>query len=154
MKSLKESILNRRNIVSQGVEVSKKERLYKTLFDFVRKDGFNIYSIIPDSRISNYSQFNFRKDIIKDTTKDTSNKEFENLTKQVVDIFNKLGSKYKAIKDSKNYSTKHIKIRHNDNFYIILDSEETIHICSYTFLDKYEIHFTIIAPEEYNAHIS
>lgn len=131
-----------------------KKRLYKTLFDFVREDEFKIYAIIPDSCKSNYSQFNFRKDIIKDTTKDTSNKEFENLTKQAVDIVNKLGFKYKTIKDSKNYSTKHIKFHHNDNFYIILGSEESIYICSYTYLDKYEIHFTIVAPEEYKEYIS
>ena len=56
MKSLKESILNKRNIVSQGVEVTNIESLCKLLFDFIIDQKF-VINYTYDDQSSNEELF-------------------------------------------------------------------------------------------------
>ena len=153
MKNLKESILNKRNIVSQGISNSKVESLCISLFELAKTQGFTYFTL--DSSLSTTKpQYTF--------TKDSNSNESEYLLKLVKTLYDNQGFKYKISKSSRDYNkatARLLSYNHKDMFYINIDSKDT----SYPDVNimtksknsgNYKIYFSIAAPKEYKKYIS
>ena len=158
MKSLKESILNRRNIVSQGVEVANVENLCKLLFDFVIDQKFQIKYIDPVSSDTNLNNYTFVK-------KDLKTNDAIDIFNQTIKFFIDNDIKYKSTKNSKNYKRiNSLSFNLRDEYMINIESKNfsypNIQIISYRLKgearksNNYVIFFNIVAPKEYKKYIS
>ena len=158
MKSLKESILNKRNIVSQGVEVTNIESLCKLLFDFIIDQKFVINDIDPVSSDTNLNNYTFIK-------KDLKVNKVTDIFNQTIKFFIDQNIEYKFTKNSKDYKKSNsLSFDLRDEYTINTESKNfsypNIQIISYRFkgetrkFDNYIIFFTIVAPKEYKKYIS
>ena len=144
MKDLKESILNRENIISRGVEAANAETLCKLLFDFINKQKFRFIDVEPVKDDTNLGTYTFvKKNLRKNITSDLSN--------QTTKLFTDQNIKYKY--DFQDYTEQYIINIEPKNL-----SYPNINIVYYRFKTKtlkytYDIYVNIVAPKEYKEYI-